>query len=191
MSVYLSLLFGFLVMEMVVLFILVMPLPHLLRRVIVVNSEKLLRTSELKTAVWISYALIGLLFLDSWKRVSQAEKHYEDGFGDRMMESSMQNFVTKTYNQRNLYITGFILYFSICIPTVLKVIESLSKHEQLLKEGTTLKEETKDLKALEVELKNKKATLKALKAQKANLEAHFDKVTEPSERKTAKTKKRE
>ncbi|SCU86207.1 LAMI_0D00892g1_1 [Lachancea mirantina] len=192
MSVYLSFLFGVLTLEMAILFVLVLPLHYRLRKAIVNGYDKFMGNLQVKTVIWIGGALVGLLFVDSWKRaqISVFLHHHKTTTGADPSGSGsvtpVQALAARAYNQRNVYITGFILYFSLCIPTVMSVVRRLVKWEELnrsLAEGKAgsngENNGEEELASLQKSLMQKKASLEALKKQKTNLEAHFDSNNEP------------
>ncbi|SCU94550.1 LADA_0G09252g1_1 [Lachancea dasiensis] len=185
MSVYLSVLFALLTFEMAILFVLVLPLHYKMRKVLVSTYFRFMSYTQVKTVIWIVIGLVSLLFVDSWKRsqISVFLHHHQTASGADPNAvgtvTPVQALASRAYNQRNIYISGFILYFCFCIPTVISVVKRLVKYETLMREKssdpTTKSEETAEVTALRKELAEKQASIKALRKQKANLEAHFDK----------------
>lgn len=183
---YLTLLFLVLILEMSVLFVLVLPLPFRIRRLFVRSYDKLQELGQLRTVGVILYGLVGMLFLDSWWRAQRATQRFSEGATQDPLNTGLQTFATKAYNERNLYISGFILYFSICIPTVINILKSLIRQYEL--GAAAAGDDTEEVKLLRQELKGKQASLTALRAQKKNLETHFDSSTESGPQDTAAKK---
>lgn len=98
----------------------------------------------------------------------------------------IQALASRAYNQRNMYISGFILYFSICIPTVMSIVKRLVKYQGLINEQEKQKltktspksEKISNKKAestkLQEQLKKKQISLEGLQKQVKNLEKYFD-----------------
>ncbi|SCV05705.1 LANO_0H13366g1_1 [Lachancea nothofagi CBS 11611] len=198
MSVYLSVLFAMLTTEMACLFLLVLPLHYKIRKAMASTYFRLMSYTQVKTVIAIVGGLVGLLFVDSWKRsqITVSLHHHQVSAGADPNGSgsvtSVQALASRAYNQRNIYISGFILYFAFCIPTVISVVRRLVKYETLIREKASNesgpngekssgKDREEDAKVVQLreELAEKKASIKALERQKASLEAHFDKTTKP------------
>ncbi|AMD20871.1 HDR129Cp [Eremothecium sinecaudum] len=189
MSMYLTILFGLLVTEMSLLFVLVLPLPFTVRRSVVRSFEQLMAMPQLKTIAIIGYVLVGMMFVDSWKRAGFVGWRETENLGHVRPSKTIQEYTTRAYNQRNLYLSGFVLYFNLCIPTVINILHSLVKHEELSRSGSKTAAESEKMKQLRKELAQKEASLEALKKQKAGLEAHFDASVESKEKTSTKAKK--
>ncbi|CEP63909.1 Yet2p LALA0_S09e05226g [Lachancea lanzarotensis] len=195
MSVYLSVLFGVLTFEMACLFTLVLPLHYKLRKALVTSYFRFVSYTQVKTVIFIVQGLVGLLFVDSWKRsqISVFLHHHQATSGADPNAvgnvTPVQALASRAYNQRNIYISGFILYFWFCIPVVISVVRRLVKYETLIRESASSENDAKadsekssdddEISALRKELKEKKASISALRSQKANLEAHYDKTVVP------------
>lgn len=194
MSLYLTLLFLLLVTEMAILFVLLMPLPHMVRKRIGYMYNNLKASSQMKTVLVVFSILVSSLFADSMKRGARPLPL------DRNLVTP-DMLATKAYHQRNIYISGFILYFGLCIPIVMGVIAKLVKYEDTLKiqsgvaERTAENDKTENLrvdKTLLAELKEKRASLLALQKQLDNKNAFIDKqLDKENGTKTASEKKNE
>jgi len=68
MSLYFTLLFALLTVEMAVLFVLVLPLPNKIRKLLYNTYQRLYHNQQVKTVTIILSIIVGLLFIDSWKR---------------------------------------------------------------------------------------------------------------------------
>ncbi|KAL3230975.1 Endoplasmic reticulum transmembrane protein 1 [Nakaseomyces bracarensis] len=209
MSIYFTTLFVILTLEMALLFFLVLPLPHRMRKFVYKTYFQLTSSGQFKTVLYIFAGIIGLLFIDSWKRANIPVSMYHHVKGDETeLNTSTQVLATRAFNQRNVYISGFILYFLIGIPTVFSIIRRLVKYQDLLieraqKEGK--EGETKDMKdeklgnsnkvepsvkELEDMLHDRNVSLEGLLAQVKNFEKYYDEMDKslPEEVSVKKTK---
>lgn len=204
MSLYFTTLFALLTIEMVTLFMVVLPLPFRIRRIIYKGYYKWSSNTQVKTVYYIFGGLVGLLFIDSWKRAQVKvslyhHKKYSDGSTDPSAVTPIQALASRAYNQRNVYISGFILYFMVCIPTVMTIVRRLIKYQNLINEQNEKHPEdaqkkqiveNKEINELREKLREKEVSLQGLQKQVKNLEEYFDKqnanVVPDSERETEK-----
>lgn len=160
MGVYLAALFSLLVIEMAILFVLVLPLPQRMRRWLylrysIVSSNKKFRTYMVGVMVFV-----GLLFIDSWKRSQIKVSTYRDQKNPYIINSvtPVDALASRAYNQRNVYISGFIIYFCICILTVMSILRRIVEWNDKMKAGDD---------NLKAELKRKQEYLKELQKKKS------------------------
>lgn len=189
MSLYFTTLFAMLTIEMVILFLVVLPLPFRIRKVLYNAYYKWTSSRQFKTVYFIFAGLVGLLFADSWKRAQVKvslyhHKRYSQDDADPTAVTPIQALASRAYNQRNVYISGFILYFMVCIPTVMTIVRRLVKYQNLInQEGAAIAKQTpghnpveeKEIDELKLTLKNKESSLAGLQSQVKNLEDYFDK----------------
>lgn len=188
MSLYFTALFAVLTFEMIVLFTIVLPLPYRMRKFLYNSYYKWTTSKQFQTVYYIFGVIVGLLFVDSWKRAQVKvslyhHRKYSEDNSDPAAVTPIQALASRAYNQRNVYISGFILYFMVCIPTVMTIVRRLIKYENLIREeqaglpkGAKPRRpvEDRDIDALEEKLKNREASLKGLRKQVKNLEDYFD-----------------
>lgn len=193
MSLYFTTLFLLLTVEMVMLFIFVLPLPFRIRRGIFSTYNQLTAKQQIKTIIFITGCLVGLLFIDSWKRCQiRVSLYHNDNSGSigSSAVTPIQALASRAYNQRNMYISGFILYFSICIPTVMSIVKRLVKYQGLINEqkkqklnkpSSNSKKDSNeaDSTKLQEELRKKQISLEGLQKQVKNLEKYFDEKNQP------------
>ncbi|AJS81133.1 AHL_G0041060.mRNA.1.CDS.1 [Saccharomyces cerevisiae] len=160
MGVYLAALFSLLVIEMSILFVLVLPLPQRMRRWLylrysIVSSNKKFRTYMVGIMVFV-----GLLFIDSWKRSQIKVSTYRDQKNPYVINSvtPVDALASRAYNQRNVYISGFIIYFCICILTVMSILRRIVEWNDKVKAGDD---------NLKAELRRKQEYLKELQKKKS------------------------
>ena len=193
MSLYFTTLFLLLTVEMVMLFIFVLPLPFRIRMGIFSTYNQLTAKQQIKTIIFITGCLVGLLFIDSWKRSQiRVSLYHNDNSGSigSSAVTPIQALASRAYNQRNMYISGFILYFSICIPTVMSIVKRLVKYQGLINEqekqklnkpSSNSKKDSNeaDSTKLQEELRKKQISLEGLQKQVKNLEKYFDEKNQP------------
>lgn len=193
MSLYFTTLFLLLTVEMVMLFIFVLPLPFRIRRGIFSTYNQLTAKQQIKTIIFITGSLVGLLFIDSWKRSQiRVSLYHNDNSGSigSSAVTPIQALASRAYNQRNMYISGFMLYFSICIPTVMSIVKRLVKYQGLINEqkkqklnkpSSNSKKDSNeaDSTKLQEELRKKQISLEGLQKQVKNLEKYFDEKNQP------------
>lgn len=193
MSLYFTTLFLLLTVEMVMLFIFVLPLPFRIRRGIFSTYNQLTAKQQIKTIIFITGCLVGLLFIDSWKRSQiRVSLYHNDNSGSigSSAVTPIQALASRAYNQRNMYISGFMLYFSICIPTVMSIVKRLVKYQGLINEqkkqklnkpSSNSKKDSNeaDSTKLQEELRKKQISLEGLQKQVKNLEKYFDEKNQP------------
>ena len=193
MSLYFTTLFLLLTVEMVMLFIFVLPLPFRIRRGIFSTYNQLTAKQQIKTIIFITGGVVGLLFIDSWKRSQiRVSLYHNDNSGSigSSAVTPIQALASRAYNQRNMYISGFILYFSICIPTVMSIVKRLVKYQGLINEqekqklnkpSSNSKKDSNeaDSTKLQEELRKKQISLEGLQKQVKNLEKYFDEKNQP------------
>ncbi|QLL34226.1 hypothetical protein HG536_0G00830 [Torulaspora globosa] len=189
MSLYFTSLFAVLTFEMVLLFIIVLPLPYRMRKFLYNTYYKWTSSKQFQTVYYIFGIIVGLLFVDSWKRAQVKvslyhHRKYNEENPDPAAVTPIQALASRAYNQRNVYISGFILYFMICIPTVMTIVRRLVKYENLIREEKADRPkdaklgrpvEDRDIDELAEKLKNREASLRGLQKQVKNLEEFFDK----------------
>ena len=200
MSIYFTLLFVFLILEMGILFFIVLPLPNRIRKLVYNTWTKLSNKQEYRTVSYILWVIVGLLFIDSWKRANiPIHLYFHSNRGDNTINrlgnnfedsvTSIQGLATRAYNQRNVYISGFILYFMIVIPSIMTLIRRLIKYQDLIDKKMGGKQEDldklktgdKDLDELRDQLKKREISLDGLKRQISNYEKYFDESVKSNE----------
>lgn len=173
MAVYLSILFGLLVLQVASLLVLSLPLPTLLRKAIVkLYDQFLYKSSQVKTILLVVNILVISLFVDSYKRASVPLPKTENGL---MLQPEI--LATKAYHQRNVYISGFILYSMVAIPIMLGLITrvtKLSSEISTYKTGAADENEDEDLKMLKQKLDSKIKSLEILEKQYSNRKSFVD-----------------
>ncbi|EHN00880.1 Yet2p [Saccharomyces cerevisiae x Saccharomyces kudriavzevii VIN7] len=102
---------------------------------------------------------VGLLFIDSWKRSQIKVSTYHSQKPPYVINTvtPVDALASRAYNQRNVYISGFIIYFCICILTVMSILRRIVEWNDKIKAGDAI---------LKAKLRQKQKYLKDL--QKKN-----------------------
>ncbi|KAJ8663265.1 hypothetical protein O0I10_000503 [Lichtheimia ornata] len=133
MTIYYSLTFALLVLEMVTFSILVLPLPLRWRHAMIkafTNSPVIAKALH---TLKIIFAFIFLLFIDTFNRLQRIAEEVEEEAGhhhDYSIEASIR--AKQFYAQRNLYLLGFTMFLSLILErTTALLIDMLQRDEQL------------------------------------------------------------
>lgn len=153
------------------LFALVLPLPNKIRKISFHAWQKMINNQTSRTIGAILAIIVGLLFIDSWKRANLPVKTLHN---DETGEQSLQLLASRAYNQRNVYISGFILYFMVAIATVMSVVARLVKYQDM----ETAAPDEKLVKQLEV----KEAEITVLTKKLTELEIKYEKELKAEEK---------
>ncbi|CAI4995464.1 AVN_HP_G0082880.mRNA.1.CDS.1 [Saccharomyces cerevisiae] len=143
MGVYLAVLFSLLVIEMAILFILVLPLPQRMRRWLYIRYSIISTNKKFRTYMVGIMIFVGLLFIDSWKRSQIRVSTYRNQKNPYIINSvtPVDALASRAYNQRNVYISGFIIYFYICILTVMSILRRIVEWNDKMKAGDDILKE--------------------------------------------------
>ncbi|CAI4664932.1 CPA_1a_G0041340.mRNA.1.CDS.1 [Saccharomyces cerevisiae] len=143
MGVYLAVLFSLLVIEMAILFILVLPLPQRMRRWLYIRYSIISTNKKFRTYMVGIMIFVGLLFIDSWKRSQIRVSTYRNQKIPYIINSvtPVDALASRAYNQRNVYISGFIIYFYICILTVMSILRRIVEWNDKMKAGDDILKE--------------------------------------------------
>lgn len=152
-------LFTILTGEMSFLSLIVLPLPLVVRRVIYNHMFlQLVNSMRFRTIAVVGGMIVSLLLVDSWKRANIKVNPYS--YEQDHSTTPIQILATRAYNQRNVYLSGFILYFGICIATVMIIIGKIIRFEDEVKKK---KELLKDINLLKADKLEKEKLLKEIK----------------------------
>ncbi|KAI8148496.1 B-cell receptor-associated protein 31-like-domain-containing protein [Fennellomyces sp. T-0311] len=159
MTIYYTLTFTLLVLEMLVFCLVVLPLPMHWRHAMIKGFRNSPIVKQALYGLKIVFAFIFLLFIDTFNRLQRIAEEHEQEEGhhhDYSFEASLK--AKRFYAQRNLYLTGFTLFLSLILErTIALVIDMLEREEQLKhmkKESATATEDTNKL--IEIDASYKK-----------------------------------
>jgi hypothetical protein len=121
MTLYYSLVFGILVLEMVIFMSLIVPIPFTWRRKLFTFISENPLIAKLQYGMKITFIFILILFIDSVNRVYRVQVELAQakeggrsgvaGIGTDRMEVQARKF----YSQRNMYLCGFTLFLSLIL----------------------------------------------------------------------------
>lgn len=188
MSIQMSLVFGVLVVQMVVLFVLLLPLPLMLRQNLVKAATALRQNTNFKVGLYFSSVLMLLQFVDCVKklqRFSNVENPYfaQSINSARRSEMLYDRLALKFYAQRNLYITGAVLYLALSINTVVSILRNLVNKETQLRQKKLQPSGEKEKQAmLREKINQRDLDITVMKKQLERSQAAYDSLTAQKER---------
>lgn len=179
-----TLVFCILMVEMSFLLLLLLPLPHVVRIRILDGWGFLRKNANFNVGLYFTTALLGLQFLDclnKLKRYAQVDNPYfaQLNTAQQMAGTLLYDkLASKFYAQRNLYITGAVLYLGLSIQTVVSILRKLVLKESSyrgLTNGTAGTEsEDVQIRRLREQIKKKQVSIDALKKQLKGLQSAYD-----------------
>lgn len=177
-----TLVFGVLVAEMVVLFVYLLPMPFLVRRKLVNGAAAIRQNANFKVGLVFSTILMALQFMDCLKKLQRyaiIENPYFAQNTARGSDMLYDQLALKFYAQRNLYITGAVLYLGLSINTVVSLLRNLvSKEAELRKVQLAPKETDSDvLELLRKELKLRELDIETMTKQLKSAQVAYDSLT--------------
>ncbi|RLV90340.1 Endoplasmic reticulum transmembrane protein 2 [Spathaspora sp. JA1] len=193
------------VVQMVVLLILVLPLPQVIRQKIVNFSIICQNSSNFRVGVIFSLMLMTLQFFDCLKRLQR----YSGAIDNPYFENSTRHhhyeqplnydqLASKFYAQRNLYLSGAILYLMMAIATVMTIVKKMVSKEAEYRELTAKvndtslksKEEQEKIEELQQLIDKKQLDIDTFKKQISGLQAAYNELS-PEIKSDLKEKKSE
>ncbi|KAA8575658.1 hypothetical protein MFRU_020g00480 [Monilinia fructicola] len=147
MTLYYSLVFALLVIEMALFVLLIVPIPFTIRRKMFTFISESRLAAKLQYGMKITFIFIVILFVDSVNRVYRVQVELAEAkksqagspiLGHERMEVQARKF----YSQRNMYLCGFTLFLSLIlnrtytmILEVLRLEERVNRYEAINKTG--------------------------------------------------------
>lgn len=197
MSIQMSLVFGALVAQMSFLILLLLPLPYVVRTSILDTYSVIRKNTNVKVGFNFALLLLGLQFFDCVKklqRYSNVQSPYFAQMQQQMTGGQLlyDQLASKFYAQRNLYITGAVLYLSLAINTVYSILVKLVKKEtdyrNLVKEGAlksgggASQNEKESVDHYQKLLAQREKDIETLKKQLQGMQNAYDSLNETTER---------
>ncbi|CUM67092.1 uncharacterized protein PRCAT00004781001 [Priceomyces carsonii] len=178
MSIQMTLVFGLMTAEMAYLLVLLLPLPFAIRKKILQLSEMVKSSQRFKVTLIFFTILLGMQFMDCLNRLKKLEFQRNPYFTQdyQPQRISYDQLASKFYSQRNLYITGAVLYLELSIFTVMKVFKKIVLKEEsfrslLSKVPPKEDEEVEKYKSL---IKKKQLDIDTFRKQIEGLQASYD-----------------
>ncbi|ODV95491.1 hypothetical protein PACTADRAFT_58345 [Pachysolen tannophilus NRRL Y-2460] len=178
MSIQMLFIFVALIVEMVMLSILVLPLPFVVRKKVVEVFHMLITISNFRIGMYFIGVIISIMFIDSFNRSSIKASQYPvvtGGSSSRFYLTSTE-LASRNYNQRNMYLTGAVLYFGIAIPTVISILKKLIKHKTKLENAKKV-DDTEKVASIKAEIKKKDLDIETFKKQLKGLNEAYIKIS--------------
>lgn len=181
-----TLIFGALMGQMVVLSLLLLPLPFKFRRKILDVATLLEQSTNFKVGLVFSTALLGLSFFDCVNRLSRFSSFSNQPYFTTLNLQSgaltHDQLATKFYTQRNLYLNGAVLYLELSIYTIVGVLRKLVKKEAEFRALTSINKgdfasESEEIEKYKDLIKQKEIDISTLKKQILGLQKAFDELT--------------
>lgn len=199
MSLQMSLVFATLMFEMLVLVAFILPLPLVVRQRFIDGVDLLRKLKNFQVGCVFTTVLLVMQFYDCLNRLNKydyvSNPYYTTtSAADHKIRTPLtsEQVASKFYSQRNLYITGAVLYLELAIATVLPILRRLVAKETeyrklsaaekatLSNTGTTEKEKLQKLIAA------KDLDIATFKKQIKGLQSSYDQLTtsEPVDKKS-------
>ncbi|PGH04474.1 hypothetical protein GX51_03466 [Blastomyces parvus] len=196
MTLYYSLVFLLLVVEMVIFVGLIIPLPFTVKRKLFTFISESPVIAKLQYGMKITFIFILILFIDSVNRVYRVQTELSSyskemgstgtaALGPERMEVQARKF----YSQRNMYLCGFTLFLSLILnrtyTMILEVLRLEDKVKQLQgdkqaggKESVKLTEagDPGEIGRLRKELAAREKDIEAMKKQSEGLSREYEKL---------------
>ncbi|KAL8902438.1 MAG: hypothetical protein Q9207_004712 [Kuettlingeria erythrocarpa] len=202
MTLYYSLVFALLVLEMTIFMLLIVPLPYSMKRKLFTFISENPLVAKLQYAMKITFIFILILFVDSVNRVYrvQVELSMAKNQGGAAVAGSerMEVQARKFYSQRNMYLCGFTLFLSLILNRTYSMILDTLRLEERVKryEGdpkTKSKESAKldqaggfgEIGQLKNQLAQKDRELEAMKKQSEGLSREYNNLGDQFSRQNA------
>lgn len=182
MSLQMSLVFCTLIGQMITLLVLVLPLPYVVRQKIVDLTFVLQKSQNFRVGIVFSIILMSLQLLDCIQRLN---KYADAETNPHFPGIDYDRLASKFYSQRNLYLSGAVLYLQVAIGTVVTIVRKMVLKEKLYRE-TNIKPATDD-EATEIEklkhlIELKQQDIDTFKKQVQGLQKAYNSLT-PEEKK--------
>lgn len=145
MSLYYSLIFAILVVEIAVFTLLALPIPTKFRRPLTLVLLKPFKNSNVQVAIKCILCFILLLFIDSINKVYNINKELSVDFAQG--HEKIELLSRKFFQQRNLYLTGITLFLTFIVTKTFALVNELlnlkttyRKDDNLNKKDLTVEE---------------------------------------------------
>lgn len=184
MTIQMALVFAALIVQMTILLLLVFPLPFSVRKHLSQTLTKLSKNNTFTIGMWFSIALMGMQFVDCLNRI---QRYRGLGFDAGFLTN--EQLASKFYSQRNLYLTGMVMYLYLAIYTVLTIVRKLVQKESIYREragkeaspGAKSSDQGEVLKYKEL-IAQKEKDIGALKSQVSGLQKAYDELNPSTEK---------
>jgi len=188
MTLYYTLVFFLLVVEMAIFMLLIVPLPFTWRRKLFTLISESPLIAKLQYGMKITFIFILILFVDSVNRVyrvqielTAASDNHNQGsavLGHERMEVQARKF----YSQRNMYLCGFTLFLSLILNRTFVMILDLLRLEDKVKgyeaDKKVQSKNSAEVATLKEELAKKDRDVEVLKKQSEGLSREYGELSD-------------
>ncbi|KFH45526.1 hypothetical protein ACRE_037080 [Hapsidospora chrysogenum ATCC 11550] len=197
MTLYYTLVFVLLMVEMTLFMLLIVPLPFSLKRKIFTFISENPIVAKVQYWMKICFVFILILFIDSVNRVyrvqidlAMATESANKGSAGVMGHERLEVQARKFYSQRNMYLCGFTLFLSLILNRTYVMILEVMRLEDRLKSYEGTNKDTKEaeklaiagkpgeLAALRKKLEQKEQDLETLRKQSEGLNKSYDELSD-------------
>ncbi|CAH6723138.1 endoplasmic reticulum transmembrane protein 1 [[Candida] jaroonii] len=187
MSIQMNLVFITLCVEMATLFMMVLPLPHILRRKFIHLIEILQKSQNFKVGLIFFTIILGLQFMDCVNRLNRLDYLRTPYFTMSNMSSNTMltndQLASKFYSQRNLYLSGAVLYLELAIYTVITHLKKLVAKEDKLRSlnvKQTFASEDEEVAKYKQLIEAKEKDISVMKKQIEGIQRSYDELNPSS-----------
>lgn len=185
MTLYYSLVFALLMVEMGIFMLLILPLPFTWRKRMFSYISTSPLIAKLQYGMKITFIFILILFMDSVNRVYRVQRELADASNSNQRGSSVMGpertevQARKFYSQRNMYLCGFTLFLSLILNRTYTLILDILRLEQSVKEMRQSSNDNVRGSAGEKDIIAKKdAEIKAIKSQAEGLQREYSELAD-------------
>ena len=174
MTLYYSIVFALLVLEMAMFMVLIVPLPFSARR----KLFRFLATSEIVSrinyCIRITFIFVAVLFIDAFQRMIKVSKEtnlgdHHQGYHDLRNETNYH--AKKFYAQRNVYPTGFTLFLSLILARTHSLVLDLINAQEELVSSTSGASHSDDIATMKKQMAQQQAEYNRLTDELAQAKA--------------------
>ncbi|KAK1963607.1 B-cell receptor-associated 31-like protein [Colletotrichum sublineola] len=197
MTLYYTLVFVLLMVEMGLFMLLIVPLPFTVKRKLFTFISESPVVAKVQYWMKITFVFILILFIDSVNRVYRvqvelalATEKQNSGGAAVMGHERLEVQARKFYSQRNMYLCGFTLFLSLILNRTYVMILEVMRLEDKVRSYEGTKSNTKESEKLAVagqpgeiaklrkELEQKNRDIETLKKQSAGLHKSYDELSD-------------
>ena len=189
MSLQMLLVFGTMIFQMITLLLFVLPLPLMVRSQIVTLYTKITTAQNFRIFLMFSITLMSLQFYDCIQRLEKYRRVQENDVLQGFV--NYDKLASEFYSQRNLYLSGAILYLLMGIYTVASIVKKLVLKEKLYREliaerddgsKTGKSDDSEEIVKVKHLIELKQKDINALKKQLNGLQTAYDGLNKGEER---------
>lgn len=181
MSIQMRLIFATLTCQMTILLLVILPLPHVVRVKVIDLYNTLRKNPNFRIGILFMTILLGMQFFDCLNKLNRftyMDKPYYVQNQLPPTQLTSEQMASKFYTQRNLYLTGAVLYLEISIYTVFTILMKLVKKEseyRVLKAQEPIVADDKDeIEKYNVLIDKKEKDIEVFRKQLKNLQSSYD-----------------